>query len=226
MVRRPKSGVCVYCGIAGAITSDHVPPKCLFPTQSRVNLITVPSCQSCNASFQSDDEYFRLVLSLRADLPEGPAAEFLREATKRALRRPEASGFLASVMQAIAHRSIHSSGGIYLGQAPTLDVNYRRMTSTASRIVKGLFAHIFHKPLPPTYVINIMFTDLQRDTSAIDNPQIKELLTILGQSGTHRESNNTIEVWTKLAEDDDCASFWYVRVSKAIGFFAFTTPDS
>jgi hypothetical protein len=140
MPRSKRSGTCVYCGAIGTVTSDHVPPKCLFPTAARQNLITVPACQSCNSSFKLDDEYLRLVLSLRADLPDGPAAEFLRETTSRSLRKPEATRLRASVFRSVENRSVHSSGGIYLGEAPVLNVDYRRINATASRILK-VYSH-------------------------------------------------------------------------------------
>lgn len=224
MARSKRSGTCVYCGAVGSVTSDHVPPKCLFPSATRINLITVPACLTCNSSFKLDDEYFRLILSLRADLPEGPTATFLRAATKRSLRKPEAARLKASVLRSVEHRSIHSSGGIYLGDAAVMNVDYRRIDATASRVVKGLFAHVFGEPLPITHIVDIKFTELQKNTSAIEAPQIKELLTILGQSGVHHESNDTIEAWAKLAEDDNYSSFWYFRILKTVGFFAFTVP--
>lgn len=219
-----KRGTCVYCGLIGPVTSDHVPPRCLFATGSRVNLITVPACARCNSSFKLDDEYFRLIVSMRADLPEGPTAEFLRQATSRALRKPQAIRLRSSILRTVKRRPIHSSGGVYLGHAPTVTVDYRRIHATATRIIKGLFAHLFHRPLPSTHTVTVHFTELQKDETVIEDPQIKELLALLGGSGIHRTSNDVLEAWASLAEDDDCSSFWYVRLLHTIGFFAFSTP--
>ena len=51
-------------------SSEHVPPKCLFPEQKdlpegvdlRKSLITVPSCDLHNSKKSNDDEYYSIVL--------------------------------------------------------------------------------------------------------------------------------------------------------------------
>lgn len=57
---------CVFCG-ATAKTRDHVPPKCIFPDDRRINLRTVPACEICNSKTKKDDEYFRMVLATAAN---------------------------------------------------------------------------------------------------------------------------------------------------------------
>lgn len=54
---------CYYCG-KNATSSEHVPPKCLFPEEKdleeggyRQNLITVPSCDLHNQTKSNDDEF-------------------------------------------------------------------------------------------------------------------------------------------------------------------------
>ena len=67
--KKPKNyGECVYCGREAQLTSDHIPPKNLFPKPRPSNLITVPSCKRCNRSASKDDEYLRLVLVMREDV--------------------------------------------------------------------------------------------------------------------------------------------------------------
>ena len=77
MSRKERVGICVYCGIAGPVTSDHIPPKCLFPPGARLNLMTVAACPACHGSFKLDDECFRIVLSIRPNLPYGPESSFI-----------------------------------------------------------------------------------------------------------------------------------------------------
>lgn len=58
--------ICYWCGWV-ATSSEHVPPKCLFPESKDVkgiydrsfrnNLITVPSCDKHNMKKSHDDEY-------------------------------------------------------------------------------------------------------------------------------------------------------------------------
>lgn len=64
---RADAGACIYCGREGPLTLDHIPPRALFAEPRPADLITVPSCQPCNVGFSKDDEYLRLVLTLKHD---------------------------------------------------------------------------------------------------------------------------------------------------------------
>src|SRR5882757_10588662 len=138
MPRKPRVGECVYCKRHGAITSDHVPPKCLFPPTDRVNLVTVNACPECHDTFKLDDEYFRVLLSVRIDLPEGMEADFLREQTTKTLRNEKSHGFRASLRSKSSQAPFYSPTGEYIGNVPTLQIEPARIRSTAERIVRGL----------------------------------------------------------------------------------------
>lgn len=56
---------CAYCGQAGAATVDHVIPRSLYPlskSSSRIQRITVPTCEVCNGSWTDDEAHFRNML--------------------------------------------------------------------------------------------------------------------------------------------------------------------
>jgi hypothetical protein len=214
----------VYCANEGAVTADHVPPRCLFPPSTRLNLITVKACPACHAEFKLDDEYLRVVLSVRADLPDCPESDFLREQTQRALRAPKATGFRAAIRASLTKVAMHSSGGIYLGHAPAFRVDASRIASTAERIVKGLYASYFKRVLPSTHEVSVSLIDLQRDASAIQNPEVQELFSLLGKNGTHRAFGRILQVWYAKTDDDQDSSFWLVRLHGAFVFLGFTLP--
>lgn len=56
-----ESTICYRCD-AIATTREHVPAKCFFPKEHRLNLITVPSCQLHNNESSKDDEYVRGII--------------------------------------------------------------------------------------------------------------------------------------------------------------------
>lgn len=126
MPRKPRTGICVYCGTQGHVTSDHVPPKCLFPPDARVNLVTVNACTACHDSYRLDDEYFRVTLSIRDDLPDGPAAQFLRDQTRKTLRNPAATAFRDAIRAATLSAPKHSPSGVYVGHATALRGSMQR----------------------------------------------------------------------------------------------------
>lgn len=225
MPRKQHSGHCVYCGVHGLVTSDHVPPKCLFPPNARLNLITVNACVTCHAGFKLDDEYFRVALSIRADLPEGPEAVFLREQTKRTLRNPAARGFQAAIRAATTRISVHSDTGLYLGEATAIKLNPVRITKTAQRIVRGLYAKYFQRPLPDTHEVTVSILDFQRDNTVLESPETKEVLGLLGEYGTHRSFGATLDLWFLKGGDDLEFSVWWVNLHGAFGFLGFTVPS-
>ena len=57
---------CAICGIKTANTSDHIPPKGLYPKprDNDINLNTVPACMDCNGGGSEDDEVFKLVVGI------------------------------------------------------------------------------------------------------------------------------------------------------------------
>ena len=224
MPRKQRIGTCVYCAEAGPVTSDHVPPKCLFPPDVRVNLMTVAACTSCHDSFKLDDEYFRLVLAIRRDLPDVPSSSFLREQTMRSLRNPEAVGLRASVRAATSRRSVQSKEGIYLGQVLALKVDAARIIRTADRIIRGMFAKLNGMVLPTSHEAAAVLLDLQKNDSALLHPDFQEALTFLGSNGTHKVYGNVLDVWAARVEDDEYSSMWFVRLHGAFAFIGYTYP--
>lgn len=58
---------CYLCHGTENMTSDHVPPKNLFPEPRPTNLITVPCCTKCNAEYSKLDEQFRAFVTTAAN---------------------------------------------------------------------------------------------------------------------------------------------------------------
>ena len=62
--RKPKKGICYLCGavLEGMVNKDHIPPRQMFPSQARKanlsKLYTRPTHESCNQSYQEDENYF------------------------------------------------------------------------------------------------------------------------------------------------------------------------
>src|SRR2546427_8377223 len=84
---------CIYCGTDKDLTVDHVPPKLLLMRPYPPNLITVPACETCNKSFQKDDEYTRTMLAVDVRASKNTAAQSNLPAVLRSLQRPNARGF-------------------------------------------------------------------------------------------------------------------------------------
>jgi hypothetical protein len=157
---------CIYCQTADATTEDHVPPKNLFPRPRPSNLITVPSCSSCNKGFQQDDDYFRNALALRREVATAKAAQPVLNAVMRSFQRPQAAGLLASTVASMRQIAIRSPAGLHLGTAPGFVVDGTRIQRTLERIVCGLYYHHTHTILPRETGLRVHM-DLRQDPQLI-----------------------------------------------------------
>jgi hypothetical protein len=136
--RPPKT--CYMCD-ALRTSSEHVPPRCLFPeTESfgrdvRKNLITVPSCDIHNGEKSTDDEFFRHVL-IAVTTGENQAATHVFE---RKIKP-------APVEQKLALRSFFKLHGKVGGTGKgILQLDRPRFDRCADHIARALFFHTFEE---------------------------------------------------------------------------------
>jgi hypothetical protein len=129
-----KIGRCVYCGEVCKPTSDHVPPKALFPKPRPQDLITVPACENCNGSAAEDDAEFKVAVGLQIDPRKGDPFKALVDSTHRTLQK-----------SALRQKLFRESKDIYV----EIDGMYVRSKSflwsskshdrTTERIIRGLY---------------------------------------------------------------------------------------
>lgn len=87
-MKKPRHGVCVFCGDEGDVTDDHVPPKNVFPKprDQEIGFVEVPACLKCNVGSSVDDETFKVFVSLKAGM-DGKASIKLHESTRRTVQK-------------------------------------------------------------------------------------------------------------------------------------------
>lgn len=145
-----KLGECIYCGRIDNLTKDHIPPKNLFAKPRPNNLITVPSCDSCNRSFRLDDDYFWMIMHTRMET--GGHAELTKTKAKfvASLNRRESARYKRAILNSMFSAELVTKSGLYVGTAPAFRVKGARLNRVAGRIVKGLFYHEKGFRLPDT----------------------------------------------------------------------------
>src|SRR5258708_2493605 len=92
-------GECAYCGEWRELTRDHVPSRSLFSKPRPSDLITVPSCFSCNNGVSKDDEYFNIVMKIGIDRNRFPRENADSLETINCLARPESLRFARFFLQ-------------------------------------------------------------------------------------------------------------------------------
>jgi hypothetical protein len=151
--RRKNVGECIYCGQQKELTVDHIPPKCLFPKPRPNNLITVPSCSSCNSGESKDDEYFRMMLTFSIEASQHPEIKNLIPTILRSLNKPEKFGFSQAFYKTLSDVELQTKSGLYLGKTAKYQADEKRLNRVVNRILKGLFYHEIGSRLPDKYEV-------------------------------------------------------------------------
>lgn len=138
---------CVLCGIRGATTSDHVPPKAIFPKPRPNDLVTVPSCFNCNNKGSKYDEEFRVFLSLQLGMETHTTQRLWKNEALRTIHHNR------RLQQRLVKKSwianLRTPAGIYLGKRRVVAMPVRPHNSVLDRTVRGLYFHHYGEILGP-----------------------------------------------------------------------------
>ena len=157
--RRPKTGVCAYCGTQGKVTRDHVIPRALFVRPYPKNPIIVPACRPCNKGKSHDEDYLRDFLALDYRGSQSPVAqELLRGKVPRSLAR-SSSELLRVAMRTIRARPLETRAGIYLGDYLEAPVDDDRLYRVLGLVVRGLYYSAREERLLRTYRVVVVRHD-------------------------------------------------------------------
>lgn len=225
--RTKKIGECVYCGKIGLITDDHIPPKSLFAKPRPSNLIKVPSCKEChgeNKQVSQDDEYFRLMLTLREDTADHPDVEKILPIVFRSLTRPDKVGFTRSLLNNARYVNARTPSGLYLGKKAVYDVDLARLDNVAKRIAKGLFYHETAKRLPDEYEV-IAYSEsglqnLSRDVR--EDLQVNVIRSIMAKT-PQVIGNNVFLYRVAFTNEDVYTSAWLFTFYERVSFLCITS---
>jgi hypothetical protein len=223
-----KFGQCVYCGAVGPIEYDHIPPKNLFVKPRPNNLIKVPSCAQChseNPQVSQDDEYFRLMITLREDIANHPDVEQLLPIVLRSLKRSDKVGFSRSLLKKFNTVDVRSQSGLYLGKKLTYDVNLARLDNVAKRIAKGLFYHETGNRLPDGYeVAAYSESGLRNITDDVKQDLRTRIIQPLMENPPHIMGNKVFSYRVAYSDKDINSSAWLLTFYERIAFLCLIAP--
>jgi len=219
---------CVYCP-CDAQSSDHVPPKNLFPKPRPSDLVEVPSCNNCNHGASNDDEYFRTVLATFEVTGDHPDVQRVLPDVHRALNNPKKKGFARSFIKTIQLVQRVTPSGLYAGVAPTFSFDKGRLLRVVERTVKGLLSHERGIRLPESCEAVAYFGgDIVQDIS----PFAQSLRRVAEYMATrpHKTIGNNVFAYSvvfaedlpEVALDDEHFSIWLMRFYDAVDFLCMT----
>ncbi len=221
-----KTGECIYCGRVRPITEDHVPPRNLFAKPRPSNLVKVPSCYEChseNKQVAQDDEYFRLMLTLREDTATHPDVKQILPTVLRSLARPDKAGFTKSLLKSIKNVNVRSRSGLYLGRKGAFDVNLARLDNVARRITKGLFYHEKGYRLPDVYdAVAYSESGLQDATDDFKQELQTNIFQPLMANAPQTIGNRVFSYRVAYSDTDANASAWLFVFYERVRFLCLT----
>jgi hypothetical protein len=144
---------CVYCGNNPGTTSDHVPPKNLFPRPKPVNTVTVPCCEACQAEFKKDEDAFMAWVTF-GPAGESSAGKLLWEQKLNRTYQKDA-GLKKVMARSFKKISLETPEGIYIGERLAISIDPERKNNVLRKIVKGLFWVEYKERLPKGISIEI-----------------------------------------------------------------------
>lgn len=200
LTRRGVERLCVYCATSSATTVDHIPPKSLFLSPRPNNLITVPSCVPCNNGLSADDDEFKRLLVLRADVGGRPENARHLDAVHRSLERPQGKAILRKLLSGAKEVNVRTRAGIHLGTAAVFTPDLECAVRVVKRIGRGLYFHETRAVLPPAtstrcYVL-----------SAIEVPEdAREIMTKIIKHTSSRPARTV---------GGDVFTYWFFPISQ------------
>lgn len=204
---------CIYCSNEKATTRDHVPPKSFFPKPRPSDLLTVPCCLKCNKATEKDEELFLATFMFSQ---AGVSKEGKRLWAEKINRMYEKNkGLRRIISNSLKHYHTFTPAGIYAGGKMTIEPNLPRAKRVVEKIVRGLYFHQYHVPLPN------------------EKEVLVEFLNTESKSELARKNNNSLHPGNKAwpgvfeyrhnsARQDPEESMWLMMFYSSIYFFAVT----
>lgn len=207
---------CAYCAAQNAETRDHIPPRNLFPKPRPSDLITVPCCEPCRAEWSNDDEYFRLAVVSTENVSEHAAADRINKDISRSLTKESKQGFARLLYDSLIEVPGKDSHGKDV-VVPALKIDRSRINRVANRIIRGLFHHEKHYPVPDGYIVETEFRQA-------GFPRIfTRIEPLLPQFSLPRNIGNGVFAYSFTSiEEDSNSTIWLLSFYDALPFIGFT----
>ncbi|KPL80021.1 hypothetical protein SE18_25920 [Herpetosiphon geysericola] len=221
MGKKSKIGTCVYCGETRELTREHVVPRCLFAGNKPNNPVIVPVCFNCNNKKSQSDDYLRDYLVLDRTSRQSPTAiviqntTFLRSARKnksQLARDAKNNGkWISTIPQS---ESLFLAENLY-----EFPVDEKRLFTTLSMIVRGLYAYLFKTHL----AIDSRF-DIHR-INDIHRSDMWNGFQSLGASGPYSVGLGVFHCLVAANEENIQETCWLLAFYRSIIFEAQTNSS-
>lgn len=201
--------ICYECGIQldqESLTKEHVPPKCIFPKNDNISLITVPSCIEHNGGKSNNDEHLLQIISLQILANEKGQDIGVNKAVKSILRNRKRTKSLARDAT-LVYIDEEKTGQIKPTFAFKFDED--KFNNSISSICKGLYYHEFHQVFNGDVKIYNEFQISLDDDSIKQNQEFENNRILI------EKNFSTIE---KKGKNQEIFYYQIMKVPKGLGF--------
>lgn len=185
-------------------------------------MITVPACRRHNNGESLDDEYFRLVMSVRHDTFERSDAEGASARALERMQRKESERFRRSFVKSIREEDVFTPAGIYLGTRHAFDVDMSRIVSVVGRIVRGLFFHHTKQRLPDACTVTVYPVESYKKPDAAIVRRFLEIIAWVNPTKRRVSPRNVLMYKYRQRDEDPTATAWMMQFYESVPFLAAT----
>jgi hypothetical protein len=202
---------CAYCGkLAEKRDKEHVFPKCLYPlskSKSKVQRLTIPSCNNCNNGWSDDEAHFRNMLLIAGE-PNAAVTELWETTANRSFN--EVDGYRRVLDLITQMKPIETPTGRRYMVFPGKD---QRVVRVLKKIIRGLCYH-HQVMLPP-------ISDQQIWVDVLDYVVPQQFLDEMEHH--HREAD-IIKYSFQVMNEPDMDSAWLLTFFERRSFIAIVSP--
>ena len=198
-----RSAICAYCGKRPATDLEHVFPRNLYPASkahSRVQRLTIPSCNICNNGFADDEAHFRNILSVAGE-PNESRKELWETSISRSFEEPDALRRIRDLLQLFQTATVDGRPRykVYPGQD-------QRVIRVVKKVVRGLsHYHRIMSAVPESLVW-------------VDVMKYRVPEQFLNEMIYHHREPDIAEYRYAVSADQDIQSFWLITFFERVIF--------
>ena len=120
---------------------------------------------------------------------------------------------------------VYTPAGLYLGDAPTYDVDLDRLGKVTNRIVRGLFYSEFHRPLPETYGVRSYAESGFRHLTFDQRGILNEVTRTLSSTPPRVIGDRVFEYRFRSVPEDVNTTGWLLRFFESELFFCVSAQN-
>ncbi|TGK83283.1 hypothetical protein EHQ24_06680 [Leptospira noumeaensis] len=156
---------CYYCG-KEATSREHIPPQSFFPSNQKLDLVTIPSCEEHNSKKSNKDEYVRNYITIHRSVKKSGYEKF-EEKSRKAFKRNKSLAL--SVENAEKATLDGEETGIFLVKKANFDEFFDHLAS-------GIFYFLTNKIFNGKWIIHPISFYEDRELYEKNVPNVEKII--------------------------------------------------